>query len=133
MEQKAATERKTKAVAAALAAALLTGCATAPGGAQYVPLIDIKPEQGANYSADLTDCQAYAERAVGAGAGAAGGAVAGALAMGILSAVLGGGGHGRWAAVGALSGAASGAAAGETNQRDVIRRCMDGRGYSVLN
>ena len=27
----------TKAVAAALAAALLTGCATAPGGAQYVP------------------------------------------------------------------------------------------------
>ena len=124
---------KTKAVAAALAVALLAGCATAPGGAQYVPLIDIKPEQGANYSADLADCQAYAERVVGAGAGAAGGAVAGALAMGILSVVLGGGGHGRWAAVGALSGAASGAAAGETNQRDVIRRCMAGRGFSVLN
>ena len=123
----------TKAVAAALAAALLTGCATAPGGAQYVPLIDIKPEQGANYSADLTDCQAYAERVVGAGAGAAGGAVAGALAMGILSVVLGGGGHGRFAAVGALSGAASGAAAGETNQRDVIRRCMVNRSYRVLD
>ena len=133
MEQKAAAGRKAKAVAAALAVALLAGCATAPGGSQYVPLIDIKPEQGANYSADLTDCQAYAERVVGAGAGAAGGAVAGALAMGILSAVLGGGGHGRWAAVGALSGAASGAAAGETNQRDVIRRCMANRGYSVLN
>ena len=38
---------KAKAVAAALAAALLAGCATAPGGAQFVPLIDIKPEQGA--------------------------------------------------------------------------------------
>ena len=38
---------KTKAVAAALAAALLAGCATAPGGAQYVPLIDIKPELAA--------------------------------------------------------------------------------------
>ena len=63
---------KTKAVAAALSAALLTGCATAPGGAQYVPLIDIKPEQGAAYSTDLADCQAYAERVVGAGAGAAG-------------------------------------------------------------
>ena len=25
------------------------------------------------------------------------------------------------------------AGAGETNQRDVIRRCMAGRGYSVLN
>ena len=85
----------TKAVAASLAAALLAGCATAPGGAQYVPLIDIKPEQGANYSADLTDCQAYAERVVGAGAGAAGGAVAGALAIGILSAVLGAGSQSR--------------------------------------
>ena len=71
MEQKAATA---KAVAAALAVALLAGCATAHGGAQYVPLIDIKPEQGANYSTDLADCQAYAERVVGAGAGAAGGA-----------------------------------------------------------
>ena len=101
---------KTKAVAAALAAALLAGCATAPGGAQYVPLIDIKPEQGAAYSADLADCQAYAERVVGSGVGATGGAVAGAL-----------------------SGAASGAAAGETNQRDVIRRCMANRSYSVLN
>lgn len=114
------------------AAALLAGCATAPGGANYRPMVDTGHRIG-DYNADLAECQAYAERVVGAGAGAAGGAVAGALAMGILSVVLGGGGHGRWAAVGALSGAASGAASGETNQRDVIRRCMANRGYSVLN
>lgn len=114
-----------------LAATLLVGCATAPGGAQYEPLIDVKP--GQNYAQDLGQCQAYAERVAGAGAGAVAGAVAGALALGILSAVLGGGGHGRWAAAGALTGAASGATAGETNQRDVIRRCMSNRGYSVLN
>lgn len=114
-----------------IAVALLAGCATAPGGARYEPLIDVKP--GQNYAQDLEQCQAYAERVAGAGTGAAAGAVAGALAMGILSAVLGGGGHGRWAAVGALTGSASGATAGETNQRDVIRRCMAGRGYSVLN
>lgn len=114
-----------------LAATLLVGCATAPGGAQYEPLIDVKP--GQNYAQDLEQCQAYAERVAGAGAGAAAGAVAGALALGILSTVLGGGGHGRWAAAGALTGAASGATAGETNQRDVIRRCMAGRGFSVLN
>ncbi len=121
-----------KTIAAAAAIALLAGCATAPGGANYRPMVDTGARIGV-YEQDLAECQAYAERVVGAGAGAAGGAVAGALAMGILSAVLGGGGHGRWAAVGALSGAASGAAAGETNQRDVIRRCMAGRGYSVLN
>lgn len=114
------------------AAALLAGCATAPGGANYAPMVDTGHRIGV-YEQDLAECQQYAKRAAGAGDGAVAGAVGGAIVMGVLSAILGGGGHGRWAAVGALSGAASGAAAGETNQRDVIRRCMAGRGYSVLN
>lgn len=121
-----------KAIAATAAIALLAGCATAPGGANYAPMVDTGQRIG-DYNADLAGCQQYAQRAAGAGEGAAAGAVGGAIVMGVLSAILGGGGHGRWAAVGALSGAASGAAAGETNQRDVIRRCMAGRGYSVLN
>ena len=121
-----------KTIAAAAAIALLAGCATAPGGANYAPMVDTGHRIG-DYNADLAECQSYAQRAAGAGDGAVAGAVGGAIVMGVLSAILGGGGHGRWAAVGALSGAASGAAAGETNQRDVIRRCMAGRGYSVLN
>ena len=119
-------------IAAFAAIALLAGCATAPGGANYRPMVDTGTRIGV-YEQDLAECQQYAQRAAGAGDGAVAGAVGGAIVMGVLSAILGGGGHGRWAAVGALSGAASGAAAGETNQRDVIRRCMAGRGYSVLN
>ena len=119
-------------IASFAAIALLAGCATAPGGADYRPMVDTGHRIG-DYNADLAECQQYAQRAAGAGDGAVAGAVGGAIVMGVLSAILGGGGHGRWAAVGALSGAASGAAAGETNQRDVIRRCMANRGYSVLN
>lgn len=116
-----------------LAALVLAGCATAPGGAQYEPLIDRSTNTAGNYQSDLQDCQAYATRVAGAGEGAAAGAVAGAIVMGALSAILGGTGHGRWAAAGALTGALSGAGSGEVNQRDVIRRCMAGRGYNVLN
>ena len=122
----------TKAVAAALAAALLAGCATAPGGANYRPMVDTGQRIGV-YEADLAECQQYAQRAAGAGEGAAAGAVGGAIVIGLLSAVLGGGGHGRWAAAGAISGGLSGAAAGEANQRAVVVRCMSGRGYSTLN
>lgn len=31
------------------------------------------------------------------------------------------------------AGGLQGAAAGEGTQRDIIKRCMQGRGYSVLN
>jgi len=122
----------TKAVAAALAAALLAGCATAPGGANYAPMVDTGTRIGV-YEQDLAECQSYAQRVAGAGEGAAAGAVGGAIVIGLLSAVLGGGGHGRWAAAGAISGGLSGAAAGEANQRAVVVRCMSGRGYSTLN
>ena len=122
----------TKAVAAALAAALLAGCATAPGGANYAPMVDTGHRIGV-YEQDLAECQQYAQRVAGAGEGAAAGAVGGAIVIGLLSAVLGGGGHGRWAAAGAISGGLSGAAAGEANQRAVVVRCMSGRGYSTLN
>lgn len=115
------------------AALLLAGCATAPSGADYRPMVDLRGAQSASYEADLADCQAYARRVAGAGEGAVAGAVGGAVVIGLLSAILGGGGHGRWAAAGAVSGAVSGAAAGEGNQRAVISKCLAGRGYSVLN
>lgn len=123
----------TKAVAAALAAALLAGCATAaPGGANYAPMVDTGHRIGV-YEQDLAECQQYAQRAAGAGDGAVAGAVGGAIVMGVLSAILGGGGHGRWAAAGAVAGGLQGAGAGEANQRAVVVRCMSGRGYSTLD
>ena len=122
----------TKAVAAALAAALLAGCATAPGGANYAPMVDTGHRIGV-YEQDLAECQQYAQRAAGAGDGAVAGAVGGAIVLGVLSAILGGGGHGRWAAAGAVAGGLQGAGAGEANQRAVVVRCMSGRGYSTLD
>ena len=121
-----------RAIATLAAAALLAGCATAPGGANYAPMVDTGHRIGV-YEQDLAECQQYAQRAAGAGEGAAAGAVGGAIVIGLLSAVLGGGGHGRWAAAGAISGGLSGAAAGEANQRAVVVRCMSGRGYSTLD
>ena len=122
----------TKAVAAALAAALLAGCATAPGGANYAPMVDTGHRIGV-YEQDLAECQQYAQRAAGAGDGAVAGAVGGAIVMGVLSAILGGGGNGRWAAAGAVAGGLQGAGAGEANQRAVVVRCMSVRGYQVLS
>ena len=119
-------------IASFAAIALLAGCATAPGGANYRPMVDTGARIGV-YEQDLAECQSYAQRVAGASEGAAAGAVGGAIVIGLLSAVLGGGGHGRWAAAGAISGGLSGAAAGEANQRAVVVRCMSGRGYSTLN
>lgn len=119
-------------IAAFAAIALLAGCATSPGGANYAPMVDTGHRIG-DYNADLAECQSYAQRAAGAGEGAAAGAVGGAIVIGVLSAILGGGGHGRWAAAGAVAGGLQGAGAGEANQRAVVVRCMSGRGYQVLN
>ena len=119
-------------IAAFAAIALLAGCATAPGGANYAPMVDTGHRIGV-YEQDLAECQQYAQRVAGAGDGAVAGAVGGAIVMGVLSAILGGGGHGRWAAAGAVAGGLQGAGAGEANQRAVVVRCMSGRGYQVLS
>lgn len=119
-------------IAAFAAIALLAGCATAPGGANYAPMVDTGQRIG-DYNADLAECQSYAQRVAGAGDGAVAGAVGGAIVMGVLSAILGGGGHGRWAAAGAVAGGLQGAGAGEANQRAVVVRCMANRSYRVLN
>lgn len=107
----------------------LTGCA----GASYRPLIDSAGVDMNRYEADLSTCQNYAGQVAGAADHAAIGAGIGA-ALGFALAAIGGRGYdrGRSAAASGLLGAASGAGAGESSQRDVIRRCMSGRGYRVL-
>ena len=127
-----------KTIIAIISAAALSGCATsnfgpAGTGADYEPLVDLRPGQHASYFSDVAECQGYASRVAGAGEGAVGGAVAGALIGGLFSAIIGGGGHGRFAAISGITGALSGAAAGAGNRKQVIDNCMRGRGYSVLN
>lgn len=111
------------------AAAILAGCATT--GANWSPVVD---RPGVNYSTDLAECQQHATRVMSAADGAVGGAVAGALFGALLSAAVGGGRYTKnFMAAGALSGATSAASAAEGGQRGIIRRCLAGRGYSVLN
>jgi outer membrane lipoprotein SlyB len=110
---------------------LLGACAGT--GSSYRPLIDTQGVDMSRYENDLASCQAYANQVSGAAENAAVGAVAGA-AMGALISAAAGSRYSRTsgARVGAVTGAAGGAATGETNQRDVIRRCLAGRGYRVL-
>lgn len=109
-------------VIAALALAL-SACA-------YNPVVD---RPGPSYQQDLAECRALAEGEAGAGTGAAVGAVGGA----VLGEVVGRTGglmnqRGHMSGLGAALGAMSGAAAGAQAQREVVQRCLIGRGYRVL-
>lgn len=117
-----------KTVICAVVALSLAGCATR--GAGYVPVVDMQGQSTGKYSADLSDCQAYATQR----ADAAQGAVAGALAGALLSALLMPRGYRNEGAskLGILGGLSGAGQATET-QETIIKRCLAGRGYSVLN
>jgi len=108
---------------------MLTACA----GANYRPIVDNKGVDLNRYEADLRECQEYAKQQMGAGESAVAGAAAGALFGAILAAAAGKGyDRNATARVGAVTGAATAGAEGETSQRNIIKRCLIGRGYKVL-
>jgi uncharacterized protein YcfJ len=83
------------------------------------------------YQQDLYECQQYAQQ-VESKAGS--GAVGGALVGGAIGAVIGGR-HSvqKGAGVGAISGLARGGAMTRREKQQVVKNCLRGRGYSVLN
>lgn len=102
-------------------------------GASYRPIIDSRGIDFNRYEADLKDCQQYALQTAGAAESAAAGAVAGAALGAVLAAAAGSRySRNQSARVGAVGGAVGAAAEGENNQRNIIRKCLAGRGYSVL-
>lgn len=103
-------------------------------GCAYRPVVDTKRSDMTHYETDLGECRQIAEKGPGAGTGAAVGA-AGGYAVGQVFAratgranVASESGRG-----GAVLGAAGGAGAGARNQRQIIKNCMIGRGYAVLD
>lgn len=116
-----------------LIALSLTACAA------YRPIVDRQSitDQG-QYERDLAECQAYSKQ-VDPGANAAIGMAGGAAVGAALGALVGAffGCPGKTAAFGAALGGAqglgSGAGYGIAAQRDIVRRCMMGRGYAVLH
>lgn len=105
--------------------ALLASCAS-----QEPPIVDLKGVSRAQFESDLADCEAYAD-GVPAARRAAGGAVAGAAVGAAIGAI-----HGeadRGAGYGGIVGAARGGVSGDRLKRQVVRRCLSGRGYRVLD
>ena len=113
---------------AALAVIMLVGCATR--GANYVPLVDMKNRDPVTFNQDVVECQQYAKQRLDA----AGGAIAGALIGALIGTALSPRGYrNETAGYGATVGAISGGAQANETQEVIIKRCLSGRGYNVLN
>jgi len=93
-------------------------------------------EQGVDmnaYNQDLAECRGYASQ-VQTGEKAAKGGATGAVVGGLMGAITGGAeGAATGAGVGAVGGVAKGASQGEDDEVKVVKRCLRGRGYNVLN
>lgn len=112
-------------------ACLATGCAIAPRGANWTPLVDLKEGQyNSDYWRDLVECREYARRLPSGTDGAVAAGVAGAL---IGAAISPHGMRREGAGWGALFGAPAGAETAARSQEGVVRNCLIGRGYRVLN
>lgn len=112
----------------ALAAA---GCASTPGK----PIVDMKGVNPDQYEQDLAECSTYADEVNVAGktvGGAAAGAAVGA-AVGAIWDGHNGNSPERGAATGAVLGGAGGAGSGVSERSRVVKNCLRGRGYRVLN
>jgi len=114
-----------------VSAVLLTACA----GAEVRPIVDMSGVNEARYEKDLAECQDYAKQATGMGGTAAKGAGAGAFVGGLLGLVTGSNTTGivQSAGAGAVIGGAGGAYKGNDSQEAVVKKCLVGRGYKVLN
>jgi hypothetical protein len=112
-------------------ASLATGCAIAPRGTDWTPMVDLKEGQhNSDYWRDLVACREYA-RQMPSGTD-------GAVATGIVGALIGAaisprGMRSDGAGWGAFFGAPAGAETAVRAQESVVRNCLTGRGYRVLN
>lgn len=101
--------------------------------ASYAPLVDTAGVDEHAFSCDLRDCQDYAAT-VRTGQNAVGGAVLGALIGAAIGVLIGDNGDSArfGAKIGAADGALRGAAGSMAAKMNIVRNCMAGRGYRVL-
>ena len=111
----------------------ITGCA---GSRPFVdePIIDRKGVDMSRYYADKAKCEAYANE-VRTGQKVARGAVGGAVVGGAIGAIIDREPNSaeRGAGVGAVTGGVRGAQEGVRETERVVKQCLRGRGYRVLN
>jgi hypothetical protein len=124
----------------ALLCVLLLGACSQGVGNSYRPIVDTVSSPAAgqrNYSSDLSDCQGLASQSSAVETGAThalGGAALGAAGGAIIGAFTGnpGAGAGLGAALGGLGGAAQGSVSGVQTQQSIVKNCMRGRGWNVV-
>ena len=116
-----------KAFALLLVFAMVAGCASKN------VIVDTKGVDMSRYQQDRSECESYStqvstgtQAAKSAGFGAAVGAAIGAI-FGNSRTVV------RSAGAGGVAGGAQGALKGENEKEQVLRNCLRGRGYRVLN
>ncbi|MCI5106148.1 MAG: glycine zipper domain-containing protein [Pseudomonadales bacterium] len=106
---------------------------TACQGLQDDPIIDPRGVNMTQYQRDLAACRAIAGQ-VEVGQDTAAGAVAGAVAGAAIGAIVGDSDTAQGGAgVGAVLGGSRAAMRSLREQERVVRRCLNGRGYRVLN
>ena len=111
----------------------LISCASVEGLTGSNPIIDTLGVNLAQYNRDLAECQQYANE-VEIAQKAAVGAASGAAAGGVFGAVLGNSETAkRGTGLGAVGGGTRGVREGIRERDRVIKRCLIGRGYRVLN
>ena len=111
-----------------VAALAMVGCTTTDE-----IIIDRKGVDMTRYEQDLAECRGYAGD-VRTGEKAARGAASGAAVGGLIGAVVGDSDDALdGAGVGAVTGGAKGINQGEREKLQVVKNCLRGRGYRVLN
>ena len=112
----------------------LSGCKTTDDiNAPIVDMPNPTYQQREDYGADLNECSQYADE-VQTGKKVGMGAVTGAAVGGAVGAIFGGGsGAAQGAGSGAVVGGAQGGMQGADERSRVIKSCLRGRGYKVLN
>jgi outer membrane lipoprotein SlyB len=106
---------------------LLAGCS-----ANSQPIIDTKGVNMTVYEEDLAECKTYSEQVnVGEGMGKSAGV--GAATGGAVGAIAKDGNIGRGAGIGAVLGASRGGVKAAGDKERVVKQCLRGRGYKVLN
>jgi outer membrane lipoprotein SlyB len=123
-----------KLLARALAVALTitTAIAVSACSGSSGPIIDTKGVNMTVYEEDLAECTVYAEQ-VETGAAMGKGAAAGGVTGGAVGAIAKGGNIGRGAGIGAVLGASRSGVKASDEKAGVVKRCLRGRGYKVLN
>lgn len=105
--------------------ALVAGCAAHPD-----PIVDMKGVNVAQYEEDLAQCKSYGDE-VKVEKGVAKGAATGAVVGAVVGAI--GGNADRGAGYGGAYGGTKSGVSSQREKEQVVKRCMRGRGYKVLN